>query len=143
MIAQEDYWLAKSRGSRIVDLDREESLQLLAVKSVGRLAFMHDGTPHVLPMNFVVVNDQVVVRTLAHGVVAQAVDSTVSFEVDDIDDFLEAGWSVVVTGTARLLTEAEYADVHDQAPDPWAGGPRTLFVKIPIEQITGRQVAPS
>jgi nitroimidazol reductase NimA-like FMN-containing flavoprotein (pyridoxamine 5'-phosphate oxidase superfamily) len=67
----------------------------------------------------------------------------VAFEVDDIDDFLEAGWSVVVTGTAELLTEEELARLRgDNAPDPWAEGPRTLFVAIPIDQVTGRQLIP-
>lgn len=142
MTAHEDYWLAMSRGARVVDLDRAEALRLLAAKQVGRLAFVRDGRPLIMPMNFTVTEERIVFRTLAHGSLARAVDTPVAFEVDDIDDFLEAGWSVVVNGTAELLTEAELARLRDAAPEPWAEGPRTLFISIPIEEISGRQLIP-
>jgi nitroimidazol reductase NimA-like FMN-containing flavoprotein (pyridoxamine 5'-phosphate oxidase superfamily) len=143
MTAHEDYWLAMSRGARIMDLDRDEALRLLAAKKVGRLGFLHEGSPMIMPMNFTLADERIVFRTLAHGAAARAVTTAVAFEVDDIDDFLEAGWSVVVTGTAELLTEEELARLRgDNAPEPWAEGPRTLFVAIPIDQVTGRQLIP-
>ena len=40
MIAPEGYWLAVSNGGKIVELDRAESLQLLAAKKVGRIGFL-------------------------------------------------------------------------------------------------------
>ena len=142
MTTHEDYWLAMSRGAKVLDLDRAESLRLLAAKKVGRLGFLHEGAPMIMPMNFTLADERIVLRTLAHGTAARAVNTAVAFEVDDIDDFLEAGWSVVVTGTAELLTEAELARLRGDAPDPWAEGPRTLFVAIPIDQVTGRQLIP-
>lgn len=142
MTAHEDYWLAMSRGARIVDIDRAEALRLLAAKQVGRLAFVSDARPVIMPMNFTLMGERIVFRTLAHGSLARAVDTAVAFEVDDIDDFLEAGWSVVVNGTAELLSESELARLRDHAPEPWAEGPRTLFVAIPIEQVSGRQLIP-
>ena len=142
MTAHEDYWLAMSRGARVVDLDRAESLRLLAAKKVGRLAFVHDGAPMIMPMNFTLADGRLIFRTLAHGLVAHAVDNAVAFEVDDIDDFLEAGWSVVVAGTAALLNEEELAALHGNAPEPWAEGPRTLFLAVPVDHVTGRQLVP-
>lgn len=142
MTAHEDYWLAMSRGAKIVDLDRAEALRLLAAKKVGRLAFVDDGTPAIMPMNFTLADERIIFRTLAHGAAAHAVDNPVAFEVDDIDDFLEAGWSVVVVGTARLLSEEELTRLRGGEPEPWAEGPRTLFVAITAEQVTGRQLVP-
>lgn len=142
MTAHEDYWLAISRGAKIVDLDRAESLRLLAAKKVGRLAFVHEGSPVIMPMNFTLADERVIFRTLAHGSGARAVDTAVAFEVDDIDDFLEAGWSVVITGTAELLSEEELTRLRGSAPEPWAEGPRTLFVAVPIQQVSGRQLVP-
>lgn len=142
MTAHEDYWLAMSRGARIVDLDRAESLRLLAAKKVGRLAFVDEGAPMIMPMNFTLADERIVFRTLAYGSGARAVDTAVAFEVDDIDDFLEAGWSVVVSGTAELLSEEELNRLRGDAPEPWAEGPRTLFVAIPIQQVSGRQLIP-
>jgi nitroimidazol reductase NimA-like FMN-containing flavoprotein (pyridoxamine 5'-phosphate oxidase superfamily) len=140
MTAHEDYWLAMSRGARVMDLDRAESLRLLAAKKVGRLAFVNDGVPMIMPMNFTLAGERVIIRTLAHGSGARAVNTAVAFEVDDIDDFLEAGWSVVVT--AELLSEAELDQLRSTAPEPWAEGPRTLFLAIPVEHVTGRQLVP-
>lgn len=137
-----DYWLAMSRGAKVVELDRSESLRLLMAKKVGRLAFVNDGRPTVMPMNFTVSDERIVLRTLAHGSGARAVGSEVAFEVDDIDDFLEAGWSVVVNGSAQLLNEDELKQLHGDEPEPWAEGPRTLFVAVPIDQISGRQLVP-
>ena len=142
MTTHEDYWLAMSQGARIVDLDRAESLRLLAAKKVGRLAFLNEGAQMIMPINFTLAEDRIVFRTLAHGLLARAVNTAVAFEVDDIDDFLEAGWSVVVNGIARLLTEAELTRLHGDAPQPWTEGPRTLFVAVPVEQISGRQLIP-
>lgn len=142
MTAQEDYWLAITRGARVVDLDRDESLRLLAAKKVGRLAFVDEGTQMIMPMNFTLAAERIVIRTLAHGAGARAVNSAVAFEVDDIDDFLEAGWSVVVTGTAELLSEEELARLREDAPEPWAEGPRTLFVALSTQQVSGRQLVP-
>jgi hypothetical protein len=97
----------------------------------------------IMPMNFTLSDERIVFRTLAHGAAARAVTTAVAFEVDDIDDFLEAGWSVVVSGTAELLTEEELARLSGGgAPDPWVEGPRTLFVAIPIDQVSGRQLVP-
>ena len=142
MTAHEDYWLAMSHGARIVDLDRAESLRLLAAKKVGRLAFVNDGAPMIMPMNFTLADERVIFRTLAHGLGARAVGGEVAFEVDDIDDFLEAGWSVVVSGTAELLSEEELTKLRGDAPEPWAEGPRTLFVAIHVSQVSGRQLIP-
>jgi len=142
MTAHEDYWLALSRGARVVDLDREESLRLLAAQKGGRLAFLSDEGPKIMPMNFTLAGERIVFRTLAHRVVARAVDTAVAFEVDDIDDFLEAGWSVVVTGPAQLLSEAELAALGGDAPSPYSEGPRTLFVAVAVEQVSGRQLIP-
>lgn len=142
MTVHEDYWLAMSRGAQVVELDADECRGLLLGKKVGRLACLHDGAPMIMPMNFVLTDELLVIRTLAHGAVARCVGHPVAFEVDDIDDFLEAGWSVVVAGTATLLTEADLTRLLDRAPQPWAEGPRTLFVGVPLDQVTGRRLLP-
>lgn len=142
MTTYEDHWLAMSRGAKVVELDRAESLSLLAAKKVGRLGFVHDGVPAILPMTFASTPERLLIRTLAYGAAARAVGSEVAFEIDDIDDFLEAGWSVVVTGTAELLTESQLAAVADDAPQPWAEGPRTLVIGVPLDRVTGRRLIP-
>ena len=134
MIAPEGYWLAVSSRGKIVELDRAESLELLAAKKVGRIGFLAEQGPVVLPMNYVLDGDHIIVRTVAFGVVARsAIDQKVAFEVDDVDDFLEAGWSVLVTGAGTLLTDDQLQQLKSGgSPDPWAEGPRTLFFSIAL-----------
>jgi hypothetical protein len=45
----------------------------------------------------------------------------VAFEVDDVDDFLEAGWCVLVRAGA-LLTDDQLELLESNAPDPKAHG---------------------
>ena len=99
-MSPEDYWPAGSSGAKIVELDRAESLDLLTAKKVGRIGFLAEDGPVVLPMNYVLSGDHIIVRTVAFGVVARsAIDQRVAFEVDDVDDFLEAGWTCAGQGS--------------------------------------------
>jgi nitroimidazol reductase NimA-like FMN-containing flavoprotein (pyridoxamine 5'-phosphate oxidase superfamily) len=143
-VSPEDYWPAVSSGGKIVELDRAESLELLTAKKVGRIGFLAEDGPVVLPMNYVVNGDHIIVRTVAFGVVARsAIDQKVAFEVDDVDDFLEAGWSVLVRGAGTLLSDDQLEQLKSSAsPDPWAEGPRTLFFSITCDQVSGRRLLP-
>jgi len=146
MVANEDHWLAMSGAAKIVELDRAESLELLTSKKVGRLGFLSEDGPQILPLNYVLVEDHVIVRTVAYGAAARgALDQRVAFEVDDVDEFLQAGWSVLVVGPAQLLSDAQLEQLRllGTAPEPWAEGPRTLFVSVGCQQVSGRRLIPS
>jgi hypothetical protein len=46
-----------------------------------------------------------------------------------------------VVGTAKLVSVDELKQIlYVGGPEPWAGGPRTLFLRIPLTTVTGRQV---
>ena len=143
-MSPEDYWPAASSGGKIVELDRAEALDLLTAKKVGRIGFLAEDGPVVLPMNYVLSGDHIIVRTVAFGVVARsAIDQKVAFEVDDVDDFLEAGWSVLVRGAGTLLTDEQLEALKSSgSPEPWAEGPRTLFFSIACDQVSGRRLLP-
>ncbi len=144
MTSSEQYWLTAPTGGKIIELDRAESLELLTAKKVGRIGFLAEQGPVVLPMNYVFTGNHIIVRTVAFGVLARsAIDQKVAFEVDDVDDFLEAGWSVLVTGAGTLLSDDQLQQLKSGAsPDPWAEGPRTLFLSIACEQVSGRRLLP-
>ena len=123
-------------------LDEVECRQLLESTRVGRLGYIVDGVPHVVPMNFVLVAGNLLLRTAADNEVARNVlDRPVAFEVDEVEEFFQAGWSVLVTGTGRELpAEAlRHLDVG-QTPDPWPEGLRSLVLQIVPETISGRRV---
>jgi hypothetical protein len=65
----------------------------------------------------------------------------VSFDVDHIGDALSEGWSVLVSGTASVLTRpGDFRAAHDLAIEPWAGGTRGTYIRLVPAEITGRQI---
>jgi nitroimidazol reductase NimA-like FMN-containing flavoprotein (pyridoxamine 5'-phosphate oxidase superfamily) len=65
----------------------------------------------------------------------------VAFEIDDIDEERESGWSVLVLGSAERVTrEYTLTSLWKDGPVPWAEGTRNLFIMITPETITGRAV---
>lgn len=61
---------------------------------------------------------------------------------DRIDDAFSQGWSVLVRGPARRVSDAEEvrrlsAWVYST---PWAGGDRDLWVRIEPSSVTGRRI---
>ncbi|MFL1897826.1 pyridoxamine 5'-phosphate oxidase family protein [Streptomyces tauricus] len=128
------------------ELDRQECLRLLAEASVGRIVHTRRALPAVLPMNFSLDTEtartSVVVCTSAASELARAVDgSVVAFETDQVDAREHAGWSVVVTGRATVVTEsAEHTRLRRSGPRPWAPSPYEVFIRIDTELVTGREL---
>jgi len=145
MSTAEAFWsVAGTSATRLVELTREECLESLHAKQVGRLGYNTDDGPRIIPVNYVVTEDAVVFRTVPDGEVARhALDRSCAFQIDDLDEFFQSGWSVLVVGVAQLLSEADFQRLRYGAiPEPWADGPRIVFVKVPIMQLSGRQLLP-
>jgi hypothetical protein len=70
-----------------------------------------------------------------------ALAQRVSFDVDHLDDALGEGWSVLLSGTARVVTDpAELDRVKALDIEPWAGGERDVYVRLVPTEITGRRI---
>lgn len=122
-------------------LPAEHCLDLLATRTVGRLAYVaRAGVPDVAPVNYVLDGRDVLLRS-GPGPKLQAAErrDLVAFEVDDIDERSHTGWSVVLVGRARRLSPAERARLST-LPAPWAAGPRDEVVRITAVRITGRRL---
>jgi hypothetical protein len=52
------------------------------------------------------------------------------------------GWSVLIQGPAHHVTGTGEDAVRRTGVEPWAPGPRELFVRIVPSRITGRRVGP-
>ncbi|MEV8550188.1 pyridoxamine 5'-phosphate oxidase family protein [Streptomyces glaucescens] len=131
------------RNDGFRELDRQESLRLLAKAAVGRVVFTRQALPAVLPLNFRLDTDgAVLLRTSAASELARAIDgAVVAFEADEVDTVAHAGWSVVVTGPATLVTEpAERERLISTGPRSWVPWPREVFVRIEPELVTGRML---
>src|SRR5688500_157409 len=88
---------------RLTAIDPAECLQLLGRSNLGRVAFTERALPAIRPVSYALVGHQIVLSTRADGLGGRLDGQVVAFEVDDVDPDRGIGWSVVVTGTARLL----------------------------------------
>lgn len=125
------------------DLSPEECRARLATHGVGRVAVSTPDGPAVVPVNYDVIDDAIVFRTAPGSVPAAAVGSDVAFEVDHVDEAMSQGWSVLVVGSARVVTEPdEVRRLADRAhTKPWAGGEREMRVSIQLSRLTGRRIS--
>ncbi len=126
----------------LAPFSRDECLKLLRQGSIGRLAVVIDGQPHVFPLNYAADEDGVIVfRTADLTAATEAALARVAFEVDEIDLARRQGWSVAVHGFGREITGALDRDSERllRMPiHPWAPGPRNRWFKITPKEITGR-----
>ena len=130
--------------SNAESLDRVACLELMRTVGLGRVAWTaDDGLVVVEPVNFVLDDDGVVFRT-AEGDKLDAVrrGCSFSFETDDVEPALRVGWSVLVSGPAEVLSDAEQQRLSDQrTPLAWdQSTPRPYLVRIRTEQVSGRRL---
>ena len=129
----------------LVRLDREQCLALLAADEVGRLAFVVGGVPTIVPVNYRLDGDTVVVRTGPGAKLHDGPRRPVAFEIDSFDRVRRQGWSVVVAGRLEEVTPYDadvFARVHRLGVDPWADGDRSHWLRLVPSRITGRRVGP-
>lgn len=125
------------------ELDRDECLRLLAGEQFGRLGVVIGDTPLVLPMQFALEGDRVVLRTDSGAKFHSAPLTHVSFEVDHVDINDQEGWSVIVQGVAEDISNAidERAEhLRSLSLNPWAPGPKQCWLMIIPHSITGRRI---
>lgn len=126
-------------------LERDECLRLLAGSSgVGRIGLTSGALPVILPVNFALDGDDVVLRTRPGTMLAAATNGVVvAFEVDETDAAHGTGWSVLARGVARAVPCGEETNRLDPLPLPrWAAGEDAHYVRISTEIISGRRLAP-
>ncbi|HET6560831.1 MAG TPA: pyridoxamine 5'-phosphate oxidase family protein [Marmoricola sp.] len=127
----------------LVELTVDECLALLRRKPVGRVAMVTPAGLRILPVSYSVVDERIVFRTLPYGEIANNVaDAEVAFEVDDLDEELRHGWSVMAAGPCHRIEDPDEVHlVHATAdPQPWVDGQRNLYFRIDWTTLTGRQV---
>ncbi|WP_351224560.1 pyridoxamine 5'-phosphate oxidase family protein [Streptomyces sp. NPDC002133] len=131
-----------ARNAQLRELDEEECHRLLSMHGVGRVAVFTPDGPSVVPVNYLFSDAGIAFRTAMGSVPACADGADVAFEVDHIDDAFSQGWSVLVVGRGRAVTDEDEvrrleAEAHSL---PWAGGERDLWLVIAPTRITGRRV---
>lgn len=126
-------------------ISREQSLALVASVPIGRVVYTDQALPAVIPMNFVLDGDEVVIHTESGSTLAVAIrNAVVAFQVDDFDSDTTTGWSVTITGQAQLVDGEEEATRLARLPlRPWVPTTNGQFIRIPARHVAGHRLGPA
>ncbi|MFC5889001.1 pyridoxamine 5'-phosphate oxidase family protein [Kitasatospora sp. CM 4170] len=130
----------------LVPLERAEALRLLAGVPFGRIVFTSRALPAVRPVNHLLLDDTVVIRTHDGAALTAAAAGAeegvvVAYEADAIDPVTRLGWSVVVTGYARPVTDPEQLARYREVLRPWVAASMDHTVAIRPDLVTGFRLA--
>ena len=116
-------------------------LALLRANTIGRIAFVVDDFPVIVPVNYRLVETGghawLAMRTRPDSVIDRA-PMNVAFEVDGVDPVHRQGWSVLARGTLHHVDpDAEdFGENFDL--EPWIQAERDSWLIIDPFAITGR-----
>jgi nitroimidazol reductase NimA-like FMN-containing flavoprotein (pyridoxamine 5'-phosphate oxidase superfamily) len=126
-------------------LSTRECLGYLAAGGLGRVALVIAGIPLVLPVSFVVDEDDVVFLT-GSGAKLRAVlaDQPIAFEIDHLErpgpGGAQLGWSVLVIGDATASDDpGQVGAARRLGLEPAAPGRQDHVVRLRPRIVTGRR----
>jgi nitroimidazol reductase NimA-like FMN-containing flavoprotein (pyridoxamine 5'-phosphate oxidase superfamily) len=122
-------------------IDRRGCFELLASQVVGRLAVLEGGAPLILPVNYALDGEAIVLRTSPGSKLDASHGGPACFEIDHIDPAHRAGWSVVVRGHLHEVTPYDTTDLERvvDMTDSWVNN-RTHVVELRPWSVTGRRL---
>ena len=137
---------AQETDRALVVLPADECRRLLATRQLGRIGLAGGPFPLILPVNYVLDGEVVVIRTDSPKITAAAAHTRVAFEVDDVDERTRSGWSVLVQALAEEVTGARRDELVERlrAADgsPWAPGEHGHWIRLIPKVVTGRRIVP-
>lgn len=131
-----------ARTGAFTELDQVECYRRLGGTGVGRIALCLSDGPIILPVNYLVDEPAILVRTSPHTVLARHASGPVAFEVDELEPALKFGWSVLVVGDAQPIDDVDEM-IELRASDrleAWASGVRNLFIRVTPREVSGREI---
>ncbi|NYI78656.1 pyridoxamine 5'-phosphate oxidase family protein [Nocardioides panzhihuensis] len=127
--------------AQLEELTVEESWRLAADIQISRIGWNGPRGPVVLPVNHVVHEKAVWIRTSAHSSMAEQIDeSAVALLVDDLDPDTHVGWSAQFKGHAEILYNEDQIPETVKHLQAWPAGPRPLWVRLRPKEVTGRRL---
>ena len=120
----------------------EACMELLASAGIGRVILSEQAMPTALPVAYALDGDAIVFRSSAGTKLSAATSGTViAFEVDSFDEHEQAGWSVVATGLASVITDRQEESRADSLGIArWVEPDGARFVRLQPSIVTGRRV---
>lgn len=122
-------------------MTKEQCLALLTTVAIGRVGVSIDALPVILPVNFTVLDDWILFRTVPGTKLDAAMRRSVAaFEADDHAPDGSWGWSVLVRGYAHDLRDGRGVPAAGRLhPWPFPHGEANHVVGIEATMVTGRR----
>jgi nitroimidazol reductase NimA-like FMN-containing flavoprotein (pyridoxamine 5'-phosphate oxidase superfamily) len=138
-VADDEHTTRIIQPRQSVQLTTAECWRLLSGVSLGRIVFTHLAMPAIRPVNHLVDDEAIIIRShLGAAIVGHAEDgAVVCYEADDIDPARHTGWSVIVTGMARLVRDPAAISRYKQVLEPWMDGEMDYIIATRPQIITG------
>ncbi|MCL4433617.1 MAG: universal stress protein [Actinobacteria bacterium] len=133
---------AEVRGY-LEELSENECFALLQSHSVGRLAILDNKEPRIFVVNYLLDGRTIAFRTDPGMKLEGASFHPVSMEIDQLDESTHEGWSVVVNGFGRDITEAVdqwSEEIRNRSLVPWVAGEKGHWVAIVNCTVSGRRL---
>jgi uncharacterized protein len=134
-----------SRPGDLDPLDRDECTRLLRAAPWARIAFVTADGPTVLPVNVLVHDDALYVRTAPGSKLGNAAaGGPVAIQVDGGDEDTRAAWSVLARGEARIVTDPALEEILFAQPfAPWvAPDVDPFWIEVTVTSLSGRRLVP-
>ena len=120
-------------------MSTQECWEILDRERFGRLAVAVNGDPDIFPINFLVDDQKLLMRTAPGTKLTELViNSAVAVEADGRDG--DTAWSVVLKGVARMVDSFSetYAD-DGKALETWLPSEKPIYVEIIARSMSGRR----
>jgi nitroimidazol reductase NimA-like FMN-containing flavoprotein (pyridoxamine 5'-phosphate oxidase superfamily) len=136
--------MSDHRRYQLQQLTAEECLALLGGPIyLGRIGYVVDGVPVIVPVNFVLDGETVVFATMPGSKLSWLRNHRrIAFQVDQGHALDESGWSVLVRGTAHEITDLAELRALRRGLRSWAVPSTGHWIRIVIDQISGRRLGP-
>jgi nitroimidazol reductase NimA-like FMN-containing flavoprotein (pyridoxamine 5'-phosphate oxidase superfamily) len=122
-------------------MTRKQALDKLASAEYGRIVFTQHAMPAIRPVNHVLSDGRIIILSHDGSAIATRADhhhgNVVVYEADQIDPRTRTGWSVTVTGLARIVEDPALIALYQQALHPWVAGSKNTVIGIDTDIVAG------
>ena len=129
--------------AELMELSFEECERLLRGGVAGRVALSTPNGPHIVPVNYSVVDAAIIFRTTPYSVLGTyGRNAQLAFEIDYMDYEGQRGWSVIARGRGDAVSNPRDIQRIREVwpPRPWADGPRNMYFRLPWSELSGRRL---
>lgn len=130
-------------ATTLYELSQGECEDLLRAGVAARVAFVTPDGPHIVPINYAVIDQAIFLRTSPSSLLGiYGRGARLAIEIDGLDSAREQGWSVVARGVSEVVDDSRVTAALRRSwkPRPWAAGTRSLFLRIAWDELSGRRL---